>query len=121
MASAPDTPVASYLGTGIDPDAVRRVLLVRLRSIGDTVLMTPCITALKRWRADVEVDVLVEPFCAPVVEVHPGVSRVVTARRTLGDRAAAARALQRRDYDLAINLNGGSTAAVLALASGARV
>lgn len=121
MASAPDTPVASYVGTGIDPDAVRRVLLVRLRSIGDTVLMTPCITALKRWKADVEVDVLVEPFCAPVVEAHPDVAQVVTARRAFADRASAARVLRLRRYDLAINLNGGTTAAMLALASGARV
>ncbi len=38
-------------------DQVKRVLLVRLRSIGDTVLTTPCLTALKEWRPNIEIDV----------------------------------------------------------------
>lgn len=121
MAARPDTPVASFVGARPDLDRTRRVLLVRLRSIGDTVLMTPCVTALKRWREDVEVDVLVEPFCAPVLEAHPDVARVVTVGRTLGERARTGAALSRRGYDLAINLNGGTTAALLGVASGARV
>ena len=82
MAARPDTPVASFVGSRPDLDRVRRVLLVRLRSIGDTVLMTPCITAIKSWREDVEVDVLLEPFCAPVLRSHPGVSRVIEVGRT---------------------------------------
>ena len=74
MAASPDSPVASFVGVRPDLDRTRRVLLVRLRSIGDTVLMTPCVTALKRWREEVEVDVLVEPFCAPLLEAPPGVA-----------------------------------------------
>jgi lipopolysaccharide heptosyltransferase II len=119
MAARPDTPVASFVGDPPDLDRVRKVLLVRLRSIGDTVLMTPCITALKRWRPDVEVDVLLEPFCAPVLEAHPEVARVVEVGRTFRERARAGAALRRRGYDMAVNLNGGSTAAMLAVASGA--
>jgi ADP-heptose:LPS heptosyltransferase len=102
-------------------ERVRRILLVRLRSIGDTVLMTPCITALKRWRPDAELDVLLEPFCAPVLEAHPEVSRVVRVGKGLAERARAARTLRRRGYDLSINLSGGTTAGLLALASGAPV
>src|SRR5882672_9530434 len=121
MTVRPDTPVASFVGERPDLDAVRRVLLIRLRSIGDTVLMTPCITALKRWREEIEVDVLLEPFCAPVLEAHPEVARVVEVDRSLSHRARVASALRRRGYDLAINLNGGTTAAVLGVASGAPV
>jgi ADP-heptose:LPS heptosyltransferase len=121
MATRPDTPVASFVGEQPDLDAIRRVLLIRLRSIGDTVLMTPCITALKTWREEIEVDVLLEPFCTPLLEAHPGVSRIVEADRSTRARAHAAAALRRRGYDLAVNLNGGTTAAALAVASGARV
>src|SRR5215510_13538924 len=39
---------------------VRKVLLVRLRSIGDTVLATPSVAALKHFLPRVQVDVLVE-------------------------------------------------------------
>ena len=119
MAATPDTPVASFVGEPPDLDRVRKVLLIRLRSIGDTVLMTPCITALKRWRPEVEVDVLLEPFCTPVLEAHPDVARIVEVDRTFRNRARTGAALRRRGYDMAVNLNGGSTAAMLAVASGA--
>jgi ADP-heptose:LPS heptosyltransferase len=121
MAAHRDTPVASFSGRAPDLDRLRRVLLVRLRSIGDTVLMTPCITALKRWREELEIDVLLEPFCAPVLAAHPDVARVVEVDRSTRARARTGLALRRRRYDLAINLNGGSSSALLALASGAPV
>ena len=38
---------------------VRKVLLVRLRSIGDTVLATPSLFALKRFLPNVTIDILV--------------------------------------------------------------
>ncbi len=120
MADRPDTPVASYVGAPVDLAAIRRVLLVRLRSIGDTVLMTPCISTIKRWRSDVEVDVLLEPFCAPLLESHPGVSRVVEVGRSLGSRLRCARTLRATGYDVAINLNGGTSASLLGFTSGAR-
>jgi heptosyltransferase-3 len=120
LAAKPDSPIPSYSGTLTDLDRVRQVLLIRLRSIGDTVLMTPCITALKRWRPDIEVDVLLEPFCAPVLDAHPSVDAVVRVGRGLSERVRVARALRRRKYDLTVDLNGGTTAALLARASGAR-
>src|SRR6185436_5481134 len=120
MAARPDSPIPSFSGRPPDFERVRRILLVRLRSIGDTVLMTPCISALKRWRPALEVDVLLEPFCTPVLEAHPEVSRVVEVGRTLRERTRVGAALRRRGYDMAVNLNGGSTAAMLAVASGAR-
>lgn len=97
------------------------MLLVRLRSIGDTVLMTPCMTALKRWRPEIHVDVALEPFCAPLLEHHPDVRRVVSVNRSTAGRLLSAAGLARTGYDLAVNLNGGSTAALLAIASRAPV
>jgi ADP-heptose:LPS heptosyltransferase len=111
MTSRLDAPVASVVGDRPSLASVRRVLLVRLRSIGDTVLMTPCITALKAWRPDVDVDVLLEPFCAPLLESHPLVSRVVIADRAPASRLRAAGDLRRRGYDIAFDLSGGSTGA----------
>ncbi len=121
MAATSNIPVASFVGERPDLDGVRRVLLVRLRSIGDTVLMTPCVSAIKRWRPDVEVDVLLEPFCAPLLEGHPEVDRVVTVERSLLSRARVGRSLHANKYDVAVNLNGGTSAAMLAVASGAAI
>jgi len=57
----------------IDWTQIRRVLLVRLRSIGDTVLMTPCLTALKQFRPELHVAVLLEQLSAQLLNGHPQV------------------------------------------------
>ena len=121
MAARPDIPVASFVGRSPSLDRIERVLFVRLRSIGDTVLMTPCISALKRWRPEIDIDVALEPFCAPLLESHPDVRRVVTIERSTAGRLRAVPRLREARYDLAVNLNGGSTASLLSLASGAPV
>jgi len=44
----------------IDWGKVERVLVVKLRSIGDTVLSTPSLIALKRFLPNAEIDILLE-------------------------------------------------------------
>src|SRR5919106_6329768 len=84
---------------------VRKVLLVRLRSIGDTVLATPSIFALKRFLPNAEIDILVEDWVAPVLDHHPHVNRVVVLDRGgLWARTRAARTLRSAGYDVVYNL-----------------
>src|SRR5687768_10839597 len=89
--------------------AARRVLLVRLRSIGDTVLMTPCLAALKSWHAELEIDVLIESLSAPILESHPQVNRLFilpTARKQrekIATRIKTVRQLRARHYDAVFN------------------
>jgi predicted lipopolysaccharide heptosyltransferase III len=100
---------------------VKRILLIRLRSIGDTVLATPSAGALKRFVPDAEVDVLVEDWVGPLLADHPHINQVLTvARRSLSDRTRIARELRSRRYDVVYNLHGGTTATLLTRASGAR-
>jgi heptosyltransferase-3 len=100
---------------------VRRVLVVRLRSIGDTVLATPSLHALRRFLPGARIDVLLEEWVAPLLEGSDVVDRVVTVRRkSNSSRLAVARRLRAEGYDVAYNLHGGSTAALLVRASGAR-
>ena len=100
---------------------VRRVLLVRLRSIGDTVLATPSLFALKRFLPDVKVDILVEDWVAPLLDNHPHVDNVVALERGgLMTRARVARELRAAKYDVVYNLHGGTTATFLTRATGAR-
>ncbi|MFX9246858.1 hypothetical protein ABTN73_20525, partial [Acinetobacter baumannii] len=47
---------------------VKRVLVVRLRSIGDAVLATPSLLALRRFLPEAEIDVLLEDWVAPVLD-----------------------------------------------------
>ena len=99
---------------------VRRVLVVRLRSIGDTVLATPTLAALRAYLPHARIDVLLEDWVAPVLDEHADVDRIITVdRANFADRVRVAWDVRRERYDVAINLHGGTTATLLARASGA--
>src|SRR5687767_13387753 len=101
-----------------------KILLIRLRLIGDVVFTTPIPRALKRVFPDAHVAYLVEPDAAPVVTGNPHLDEVIVAprprglARLVGDLRLA-RSLRRRRYDLVIDLHGGPRSAWLALLSGA--
>ncbi|HJU53742.1 MAG TPA: glycosyltransferase family 9 protein, partial [Pyrinomonadaceae bacterium] len=100
---------------------VRRVLVVRLRSIGDTVLATASLDALRRFLPQAQIDVLLESWVAPVLEGFDSVDNVITVERgSNSSRARAARRLRAARYDVAYNLHGGTTATLLTRATGAR-
>ena len=103
----------------LDWKSVRRVLVVRLRSIGDTVLSTPSLLALKRFLPNAEVDILLEDWVAPVLDGFDVVDRVVITGNNLRSRLNAAREIRRRKYDVVFNLHGGPTSALFVRGSGA--
>jgi lipopolysaccharide heptosyltransferase II len=104
----------------IDWSQVERVLVVKLRSIGDTVLSTPSLIALRRFLPHAQIDILLEDWVAPVLDGFDAVDNVLSVGKAMSDRLRMARALRRRRYDVAFNLHGGTTAAMLVRASGAR-
>lgn len=104
-----------------DWSKVRRVLVVRLRSIGDTVLATPSLHALRRFLPEARLDILLEDWVAPLLEGSHEVDRVLTVGRgSKSSRLRAARLIRAEKYDVVYNLHGGSTAALLTRATGAR-
>ena len=104
-----------------DWSKVRKVLLVRLRSIGDTVLSTPSLFALRRFLPNAQIDILVEDWVAPVLDSHPYADNVVVLERGgLRARSRTAWQLRSTGYDVVYNLHGGTTATFLTRASGAR-
>jgi len=104
----------------IDWQKVRRVLVIRLRSIGDTVLATPSLIALKRFLPHADVDILLEDWVVPLLEGHDSIDNVLTAGKTTAERIKTARAIRSRRYDVVFNLHGGSTSAFFVATSGAR-
>ena len=93
------------------------ILILRLRSLGDMVLETPVIAALHAWRPDLKICVLVEPWCAAVLEGNPGVAEVILSRGTV----ETGRALRRRRFPIVFNQHGGPRSAWLTALSGAPV
>jgi ADP-heptose:LPS heptosyltransferase len=104
-----------------DWSQVRRVLVVRLRSIGDTVLTTPSLFALRRFLPNTQIDILLEDWVGPVLEGSDLVDRVIAiARDSQTARARVARELRASRYDVVYNLHGGTTATLLTRATGAK-
>src|SRR6186997_1837004 len=104
----------------IDWGGVRRVLVVRLRSIGDTVLCTSSLIALKRFLPEGQVDILLEDWVAPVLDGFEYIDNVLTVGSSAIDRFAVAKQIRRQKYDVVFNLHGGTTATFFVATSGAR-
>ena len=102
-----------------------RILLVRLRLIGDVVFTTPAIGALRRRFPDAHLTYLVEAAAAPVVLQHPDLDAVIVLERPRGlarlryDLQLAAR-LRAGHFDVAIDFHGGPRSGFLTWATGAR-
>ncbi|MCA1905365.1 MAG: putative lipopolysaccharide heptosyltransferase III [Desulfarculus sp.] len=105
----------------------RRALVIKLGHIGDVLVSTPVISALKRAYPGLAVTALVNQGTEAMLANNPEVERVLVLRRDLkGWRALVfqlklLRQLRRGGFDLAIDLSGGDRGAFLALASGARL
>src|SRR5262249_40162179 len=117
-----DGPAAQSMSSvaPIDWSEIHRVVLVRLRSIGDTVLMTPCLSALKDWRPNLQIIAVLEPLAAPLLDGHPLVDRMIVVEKNAASRLAAIRTLRNSRPQIAFNLHGGTTAMLMASLCGAR-
>lgn len=104
----------------IDWQNVKRILVVRLRSIGDTVLSTPSLIALRRFLPDAQIDILLEDWVAPVLQGFEAVDNVLTVSKTSQSRFTTAWQLRQNKYDVAFNFHGGTTATFFVRASGAK-
>lgn len=101
-----------------------RILLVRLRLIGDVVFTTPLVRALRRRYPDAHLAYVVEPGAVPVLRGNPHLDDIIEVPRRRGldrlrDDLEAGRSLRRRRFDVAIDLHGGPRSAWLSFASGA--
>ena len=102
-----------------------KILLIRLRLIGDVVLTTPVIRALRRTFPDAHLTYLVEPSAAPVIARNPHLNDVVVSPLLQG--AARVREdvrlglqLRRQRFDTVIDFHGGPRSSLLAWLTGAR-
>src|SRR6476661_2891654 len=105
---------------------LQRILLVRLREIGDVVFTTPAIAALRTRFPGAHLTYIVEPAAAPIVAGNPNLNDIIVAPRRRGvgglvHDLALGRRLRARRYDLAIDFHGGPRAALLTWLSGAPV
>jgi heptosyltransferase-3 len=102
-----------------------RILAIRLRSIGDIILLTPALRLLRDWRPDLRVSVVVEHRFRGLLQGNPAVEDILepgegSGWNKLASRLCAMRELRRRKFALCVNLHGGPTSRILTWASGAQ-
>jgi len=80
--------------------SVRRVLLVRIDDrVGEALLLTPLLSALKAWKPGVRVHALVHARCLRVLEGHPALDGLLALDRralVLGPLSPGIRAVRRK-------------------------
>lgn len=91
-----------------------RVLLIRLSSLGDVVLATSAVEALRRDRPDLAVDVLTKPAFTALFETNPYVDRVIPWREGVSP-VTMARELRAAGYELVADLHGNLRTRILRL------
>lgn len=106
----------------------RNILLIQLGDIGDVVLTTPTIRAVKETCPGARVSILVFRPYGSLLAADPDVHEVIEAARIRGslfqrlrEAVAFARRLRQRHYDLVIDLRTGDRGAILSFLTGAPV
>lgn len=98
-----------------------RVLVVRLSALGDVLFALETVAALHHERPDVSIDFLVEDRFQQLLKGHPHIDQVlVYPRRNKLSIPGHLRRLQRRRYDVALDLHGIQKSALHMLCARAR-
>ena len=108
----------------------KRILIVKLRYIGDTLSVVPVVENLVQKAPGATVDVLVNLGTEPVVAHHPGIRRVWVYDYALAKKTGWAsfryqfvlvRDLRAEQFDIVIDYTHGDRAALLCFLTGAPV
>lgn len=123
----------------MDKNKIQKILVIRYRFVGDTILTTAFIRTVKENFPNTQIDVLVSPNSGELIENNPHVNKVIyfdttdfhkyeekrTQNRKEGleiyySLLSCALALRKGKYDLAFVLKRSFSSALLAFLAGAR-
>lgn len=106
----------------------KNILLIQLGDIGDVVLTTPTIRAIKESYPDARVSIMVRKPFGSLLQADPNLHEIVESSRPRGtnfhvirEYAAFALSLRRAHYDLTIDLRTGDRGAIFSLLTGAKM
>jgi ADP-heptose:LPS heptosyltransferase len=104
----------------LDPPP-RRILVIQLRHLGDVLLTTPAVRALRRAYPEARIDFLVDRGARATLLGNPDIDRIIErpSRASLREGAQVVLEARRARYDLVIDFQHKLRSAVVALCSGA--
>jgi lipopolysaccharide heptosyltransferase II len=103
----------------IDPKSVEKILVIKLRAVGDVLLSTIVLKNLRHHFPDAQIDFLTEPASREVIEGNPVVNTLLIFDRANDNGIAFLWRLRNRGYDLVIDLFGNPRTALMTYFSGA--
>lgn len=110
----------------ISPEKVQKIVVRATNWVGDTVLMTPSLAALRKTFPHAQITVLANPWVLPILVNHPAVDRTMIIDkgggplRSIGELTRIISRLRNERFDLAVLFQNAFEAAILASMGGVR-
>ncbi len=100
----------------------RNILIIKLRHIGDVLLSTPVLRALRDAYPDARLTMLVNRGTEEILAHNPDLNEVLCLEKgSWGAQWSFVQSLRRRAFDCVIDLTDGDRSAVISLATGASI
>lgn len=109
---------------------VRRVLVIKLRHLGDVLLSTPVLSNLQRTLPQAQIDAYIWEEAAPMLEGHPALTNLILHPRKwkklplverLSKEIGLLKKIRSQKYDLIINLTEGDRGVIAGFTSGSKI
>lgn len=104
----------------VDRSLVRKVLVIKLRAVGDVLLSTVVTKNLRLAFPDAQIDYLTEPPSVDVLSANPFLDHIHVHDRLKMTGVRLVRLIRHQRYDLVIDLFGNPRTALITRLSGAR-
>jgi ADP-heptose:LPS heptosyltransferase len=108
------------MSTPVDRQAIRSILVIKLRAVGDVILSTIVTGNIRNAFPDARVDYLTEPPSVDIFGGNPSVDEVLVFDSSRMSGLGLIRMVRRRRYDLVIDLFCNPRTALVTRLSGAR-
>ncbi len=97
-------------------DSIKKILIIKLRGLGDAVLATPAIKNVNKLMPGVSISVLTFNFCKPLFENNPHLEEIygLSGKASKGELSQLVSQLSRKNFDLILNLHARSFSSRLA-------
>lgn len=113
-----------------DLSNIRKILVVKLRHLGDVLLTSPVFTLLKKRMPESQIDAYIYTDSFPMLEGHPAISNLIGYDKGIKKLPLFSRLkkelsllwkIRKEKYDLVINLTEGDRGEIVCKLSGAKI
>lgn len=107
----------------INPSDIKKILIIRLRRIGDIIMTTPAVSALRENFPNAFISYVVEEPYRELVEDNPELNKVIVIEKNQSkkDLFKLIRKIRKEKYDVVLDFHGGPRASLITMFSKAKL